>query len=1364
MLVCALDKATGLEGTTAQHEIHYREIQREIDMSDDPLAISKPVDSAEAAIQADQAEQSHNVAAAPDPRDTAPSPASAEINDTLKTRSNGDFAMEKSDSEAETVVLSGKEEDAEQKMRKAIKLEEASVAEPVANGQSDTLPIIQEDQREGSREEDDRKPSLKRKRTIPENGSGDLPITGNSSNLSSIISSPVQAVHSSKATDSASDRSRSSPPFEEVAQQLEGRAKKERSGSDSAHNRRQAGKSNREAGPANARKRRETRSATHFDGPAHRSESPPPRNNHRARSSQSASSHPNGVTKRRKAPAPVHIERRRKVSEDAHPDSDDSSSVHSRHQLQKTAPADDLAMSPAKMPISHKKNRDRSGRTLLARACAQDAAEAEKWLKERPQDIDVPDNAGNTPLQIAALEGDVEIVQLLLDAGCDTTSKNIDKDTPLIDAVENGHLEVVRLLLKAGLDPRQKNAKGQEPLELIPADDEEAEDIRNALLASKKEKESLRRPSEDHHRHSTGSKDIEMSSTGASGASPARSPPPPGPGVRRRTARSQPTDDALLWVNPTPERLRDAAGKGDLTIVDHILKMRPKVDTEAVIAAARGGHDGVLNLMMAIGNLDADPEPLRSGEYKPAYSTPMLTAIGRGNISVIQLLLSQPGFDPTRRRYRDLTYYELSKERQGSEWQEEYDILKEAYDDHRPNGGRRSNNTSPRKVRPKRADSNKHSSEPSSSPNDSRKVRKSKPPPDDEPLEGVKEDSSHKGTGSRHLGDELRKQQDSAIVSDRDSDALGLPKHKQKESKSNSDITRPAISRANSLKPKRRLMSGNDFKTGKDLKRRSSHVAEARDDPIRRKSGDSISGRQRKSSDASESTAKISKASSEEPTNVKSELGKKRHRMSVSPQASKTDVPATTEAVRKKKRRVDSQGNAIDQDRDRSFRPGPAMVANMIASPTAVPSPTVSHSAAPVAFMGSNTASPVTKSPIESRIHSTLISPVHSIDQTLQHQQPPPQHPDSDDMRAQRQVEEDVLRQERLDHERERQAAQEEEERLEKIESEKRRQAEAELERKARAEREEAEEKARIAQEEEDARLEAQRQAEEEQRRIQVEREEEENRIAKKKRDEEIQQRRMEQERLRKEAEERRRRELEERESKRRMQAQEEAERLRRQSLPNGLRRAAELSPEDARTAKEVSKWLPLRTVTTQELDPGCEAQMAEERWVANIQAAPILAIKDLELSQCKSHFEPVHEASLIHTADTAWTRFPATINHHGSLWRQLRNPMSQALPPSLLSPTEVYKLDEETRPKFFNLKHVFWIKLSEFMDIVPRHPHLVSIKLGTRAMVLHEFPFGRGGTWDKPGGGGSSSGEEVVKQEAAASPIMNGNMTNGYR
>ena len=137
--------------------------------------------------------------------------------------------------------------------------------------------------------------------------------------------------------------------------------------------------------------------------------------------------------------------------------------------------------------------RDRNGRTLLARACTRDVDEAEKWLEARPQDIDIPDNAGNTPLQIAALEGITEIVKLLLNAGCDITSKNIDHDTPLIDAVENGHLGVVRLLLEAGMDPEGKNAKGQEPLELIPFDDGEAGNIKAALLVAKNIRDARRK-------------------------------------------------------------------------------------------------------------------------------------------------------------------------------------------------------------------------------------------------------------------------------------------------------------------------------------------------------------------------------------------------------------------------------------------------------------------------------------------------------------------------------------------------------------------------------------------------------------------------------------------------------------------------------------------------------------------------------------------------------------------------------------------------------------------------------------------------------------------------------------------------------
>lgn len=101
---------------------------------------------------------------------------------------------------------------------------------------------------------------------------------------------------------------------------------------------------------------------------------------------------------------------------------------------------------------------------------------------------------------------------------------------------------------------------------------------------------------------------------------------------------------------------------------------------------------------------------------------------------------------------------------------------------------------------------------------------------------------------------------------------------------------------------------------------------------------------------------------------------------------------------------------------------------------------------------------------------------------------------------------------------------------------------------------------------------------------------------------------------------------------------------------------------------------------------------------------------------------------------------------------------MSQAVPNPFLTPTEAFHLDEETRPKFFDLSHVFWIKLSDFMDIVPRHQHLAGLQFTTREMVLHEFPFGKGGTYDRPAGA-----EGPVKQEAT-SPVMNGSMTNGFR
>jgi len=208
----------------------------------------------------------------------------------------------------------------------------------------------------------------------------------------------------------------------------------------------------------------------------------------------------------------------------------------------------------------------------------------------------------------------------------------------------------------------------------------------------------------------------------------------------------------------------------------------------------------------------------------------------------------------------------------------------------------------------------------------------------------------------------------------------------------------------------------------------------------------------------------------------------------------------------------------------------------------------------------------------------------------------------------------DMIDHDREAHYREAQAMTDERERRDRLIHDSEVQAAKEREAEAARERERAAEAHRQRQAEE-AR---EQEAEELERQMQTERLEEEAREAKK-RTEELLARRAEQERQQREKEERRQADLEHREQMRRIRLQEEKEQQRREALPNGLRRAAELSPEDARDPEWINKWLPLYTVEMQDLDPSIQGEEAHERWVANVQVAPLLAIKDLELSQCGS-------------------------------------------------------------------------------------------------------------------------------------------------
>ncbi|KAI0847623.1 hypothetical protein F5Y00DRAFT_113196 [Daldinia vernicosa] len=97
---------------------------------------------------------------------------------------------------------------------------------------------------------------------------------------------------------------------------------------------------------------------------------------------------------------------------------------------------------------------------------------------------------------------------------------------------------------------------------------------------------------------------------------------------------------------------------------------------KAVVRAAETGNDQLIDFLMSCSLADADQPPI-PGETITS-STPMLAAIGRENIKVIEVLLKQKDFNPTR-QFSGLTYYEIAEERRGLVWEEEVRLLKQAF-------------------------------------------------------------------------------------------------------------------------------------------------------------------------------------------------------------------------------------------------------------------------------------------------------------------------------------------------------------------------------------------------------------------------------------------------------------------------------------------------------------------------------------------------------------------------------------------------------------------------------------------------------------------------------------------------------------
>src|SRR5262245_16515164 len=105
-----------------------------------------------------------------------------------------------------------------------------------------------------------------------------------------------------------------------------------------------------------------------------------------------------------------------------------------------------------------------AGATLIDVVCQQDAQALRALLKQPRVDVNAPQADGTTALMWAAHAGDVEKVDLLIQAGAKVNAANDYGVTPLGLACENASLPLAERLLAAGANVNAAEKNGKTPL------------------------------------------------------------------------------------------------------------------------------------------------------------------------------------------------------------------------------------------------------------------------------------------------------------------------------------------------------------------------------------------------------------------------------------------------------------------------------------------------------------------------------------------------------------------------------------------------------------------------------------------------------------------------------------------------------------------------------------------------------------------------------------------------------------------------------------------------------------------------------------------------------------------------------------
>lgn len=287
--------------------------------------------------------------------------------------------------------------------------------------------------------------------------------------------------------------------------------------------------------------------------------------------------------------------------------------------------------------MSSSRGIDHDGRTQLWRACAAERVDKIKDLLTDPTvDVNRRDFAGTSPLHVAASMGNMEVVQLLLQYTGIVDLLDDDSETPLVQALQGRHGQVALLLLEKKASPWQKDGGYKMPMDWADAlsPEESGPAVRKAILDSATAILRQRRPES------------------LEGHLPVLT-------VRRagKTYHGELTD---------LKRMEGACRVGNEGLFNEMLAVRTVPNMDCALAAAKGGH--VVILRRIVEKLDLSSAQL--GQI-------MLASLGRGNLDVVQYMLSRPDLNANE-KFDGFFFSEIAERRKGPEMYKEKDLLVQA--------------------------------------------------------------------------------------------------------------------------------------------------------------------------------------------------------------------------------------------------------------------------------------------------------------------------------------------------------------------------------------------------------------------------------------------------------------------------------------------------------------------------------------------------------------------------------------------------------------------------------------------------------------------------------------------------------------